>query len=117
MSYFYSSFENHSAESYEKDFPLNPTLNDFESQRQRYIYEIADIERDIDENLSERDYSDVREELHKFEHRVWPRVVELNERILKEKSADPSAAEAERKLQAGLKQTADRIRSKAGRHG
>ena len=88
-----------------------------ESLRQRYIYEIAEIERDIDEDLFERDYSDVREELYKFEHRVWPRVVELNERILKEKSANPTVAETERKLQANLKQTADRIRSKAGRHG
>lgn len=102
-----------SEESDEIRLPLNPTLSDLQRERQRFVLELKEIERDVDENLFEKDFSDVRKELRKLELVIWPRLLQLNERILKDPTGN---TDVERRLQGELQQIANRIKTKAGPH-
>lgn len=87
-----------------------------EQTRARLVRYMRELEREIEEDVFENDFHDVQSSLYKLNTRVWPKMIELSDRIYDNLllADDATALEREHKLRLGLKRDVARIRFKTG---
>lgn len=95
--------------SEEVTVPLTP-----EQTRQRLMKYMRELEREIDEDLYEKDYVDVQSSLFKLNNRLWPQLINLSDKIYYSLLDDPKLIEREHKIRLGLKRDVARLHFKAG---
>jgi len=84
-----------------------------EQTRLRLMKYMRKLEREMDEDILEKDVLDIESALFKLNNKLWPKMVDVSEKIFNTLN-DAKAIERENKIRLGLRQDVARLRFKAG---
>jgi hypothetical protein len=89
------------------------TLDQIRSKLTSYM---GELEREIEEDVFEKDFLDVQSSLFKLNNKVWPKLAAVSDKIYYQilLANDTEALEREHWIRQGLKRDVSRMRFKAG---